>query len=230
MSRIDEGRKLYERPRRPRFRSSTQTASTRVLRLLSSPLLALLIAICAWTIPSQQGRHLLRWAVLVLAVFPLWIICEYALRWWRSLVELEQRVQAFRTLVLRNANVADAPGSDFKFPINAITNESGTVHLIVPIGSASGLQVGSRLWTVHTLTHDVWGTVEVTSVSESEGVARAKPIDRAKPEFWDDLEDRMRKDPSPPRDFHLEPAVTFDREKRTLRPSKTRAKGGPDAG
>jgi hypothetical protein len=58
------------------------------------------------------------------------------------------------------------------------------------------------------------GTVEITLIDKA--AARAKPIDRAKPEFWENLEDRMRKNPEPPVGFHLEPAVTFAPLKRKI--------------
>jgi hypothetical protein len=207
MSNTSKGEKLYERPGRPRFFTSATGGLRRTLRVLSSPILALAIAVCAWTIPKAQIHTLLMWAIFFVGLSAAGTIFEFGWRWWQYLGELERLLSRFREMVLSNANIEDRPGSNFAYSISAIEDMAGTVVLIIPKSKEGGLRVGSRLWTIHTSTGKSWGTVEVVSIEEDR--ARAKPIDRSVPAFWERLEDQMRKDPSPPSGFHLEPAVTL---------------------
>jgi hypothetical protein len=213
--------RLYQLPKRPKLTSSARGGLHGAYAVARSPILALIIAVLAWTIPNAQIRTLLTWGALAVGLAALGTIAEYVWRWWRYLRDLERRLNRFRSLVLSNANVDDATAGEFLYSIVAIGEDGGSVQIVVAAQIGCGLRVGSKLWVVHTLTKETWGTVEVTSMDAE--TAKAQPTDRARPEFWESLEDRMKKDPSPPQGFHLEPAVTFAVPERKLRKTRKKA-------
>jgi hypothetical protein len=221
MANHDTKEQLYQLPKRPKLTSSARGSLHHAYAIARSPILALLIAVLAWTIPNAKIRTLLTWGALAVGLAALGTIAVYLWRWWRYLRDLERRINRFRALVLSNANIDDAAAGEFLYPIVAIGEDAGTVQMVIAAQPGCGLRVGSKLWVVHTLTKETWGTVEVTSIDAE--TAKARPTDRARPEFWESLEDRMKRDPSPPLGFHLEPAVTFEVPERKLRRTRKKA-------
>jgi hypothetical protein len=198
---------LYSPPKRPKLIVSAKGGFKRVLTVASSPIVALVIAILAWTIPHAEARTLLSDAILIVAFLASCSLIEYLWRWWKYLRELEKRLHRFRSLVLSNANIDDSIAGDFRYTLAGIGDHEGTVQLVINAPVGCGLRTGSKLLMVQTLTKEIWGTVEVVGLDGT--MAKARPTNRTRPEFWENLEDRMRKDPAPPMGFHLEPAVTF---------------------
>ena len=90
----------------------------------------------------------------------------------------------------------------------AITNLTGTVQasgittigddvgIDLPLGSRDGIMSGDRFVVLATAREEKWGVLEVSEVRDTYSVCSVS--DRINPEFWADLERRMRYDPSPP--------------------------------
>ena len=77
-----------------------------------------------------------------------------------------------------------------------IGDKEGSVVIRLAVGSNDNVAVRSRFEVSNTATKERWGTVEVVELEEASCVCRV--FDRIKVDFWDVLESRMGKDPSPP--------------------------------
>lgn len=206
MEQLESGDYLdpFQLPQRPSYRASSLSSAKRILGFLSSPLLALFVAILAWTIPNVTIQTVLRVFLGIIILSVIVVVVDYLRRWYGYVTSLERRSFSLRSVLLESAEIdGQLSMSRIRYSISAIANRSGTVHLVLP--EASGLRVGSLLDVIATVTGDVWGTVEVRDILS--GQALAVPFDRTQPEFWEHLEDRMKRDPSPPSGFHLEPFV-----------------------
>ena len=90
----------------------------------------------------------------------------------------------------------------------AITNLTGTVQassittigddvgIDLPLGFRDGVMPGDRFIVLATAREEKWGVLEASEVRDTYSVCSVS--DRINPEFWADLERRMRYDPSPP--------------------------------
>ena len=81
-------------------------------------------------------------------------------------------------------------------PISEIRDKGGTVHLIFPYGTDSGLGQGMVIEIVRQTGGERLGTVTIVDAARDWSLGR--PTDRTVPDFWDGLEDRMNSDFAPP--------------------------------
>lgn len=86
----------------------------------------------------------------------------------------------------------------------SIGERSGSVVLRLEVGPAEPISVGDKFSVVNSATRDRWGVVEVIEVQGNSCLCSV--FDRINEEFWEQLESRMRRDPSPPA------GVAFSRE------------------
>ena len=202
--------KLIIRPERPRFLDAMRRISKLSYVIVTSSLLALAIAILSWVVPTPPLKEFFRWlfvAILALfAVIMLISIVIYFVQMFQYVSKLESKVLQVRKAFLVFSGIDDVkPGSEIKYHISGITDQQGTVNLIIAAADNSGLHLGSFLDVVASATGEVWGYVKISRIDNQQ--AWACPIDRKNPEFWERLEDRMKVDPSPPSGIHLEPLV-----------------------
>lgn len=80
--------------------------------------------------------------------------------------------------------------------ILGLTNNSGTVNLILEAGSSNGISRETMLNVVTYPGAELYGEVQVIQISDSK--CTASPTNRINSEFWEKLEDKMKSDPSPP--------------------------------
>ena len=78
--------------------------------------------------------------------------------------------------------------------------------MVIRIGTGfnKGVAYGSRFRVTNTATAETWGIIEAVEVDD--GSCTCIVFDRINIDFWDDLEQRMNRDPAPPL------GVTFTRE------------------
>lgn len=86
-----------------------------------------------------------------------------------------------------------------------VTNRDGTVNLVINGGRNMGLDTGMHLSVRTKAGNDLRGVVEIQKVFEKQ--SHAVPVDRANPEFWENLEDRVNHDSSPPTDIYFKPRM-----------------------
>ncbi len=80
--------------------------------------------------------------------------------------------------------------------ILGLTNNSGTVNLILEASSSDGIYPEAMLDVVTEPGGERYGEVQVIQISNSG--CTVSPTNRINTEFWERLEDRMKSDPSPP--------------------------------
>lgn len=80
--------------------------------------------------------------------------------------------------------------------IIGLTNNSGTVNLILEASSSDGIYPKARLDIITDPGGEIYGEVQVIQISNSG--CKVSPTNRINTEFWEKLEDRMKSDPSPP--------------------------------
>lgn len=191
-------------PRRPSWRASALRSWRWIAAFYSS------VAIITFIAALQLAQEKIEWSAIrgaakwSLRACIILFICDLLFRWWLYVRDLEFRANYVRRLLLRVAGInADAPVAEARQRLHGITAGSdGTVRMLVyPVGG-SGLDVGSELAVVDDATVAVFGRIRVETVSN--GYATAVPFDRNNPEFWEHLEDRMRRDTTPPPGVHLE--------------------------
>jgi len=106
------------------------------------------------------------------------------------------RVTSLEAQIEEAAGYIDAMNSNLA--IQSIDERDGTVHLVFPYGKNTGLTEGAVLEVVRESSAEILGVVEV--VEAHDRICWARPVDRRAAEFWEHLEDRMKKDFSPPAD------------------------------
>ena len=79
---------------------------------------------------------------------------------------------------------------------SGITTIDDNVGIDLPLGFRDNVIRGDRFVVLATAREEKWGVLEVSEVRDTYSVCSV--FDRINPEFWDDLERRMRFDPSPP--------------------------------
>ena len=77
----------------------------------------------------------------------------------------------------------------------------GYVHLRLGVGSADGIREGFPFRLFESTANQLWGIVEVVNLEENE--CDCVPVIRVNEVFWTALEDRMRRDTSPPPNVYL---------------------------
>jgi len=92
--------------------------------------------------------------------------------------------------------LASLPNSPDEIPIAGIADQHGTVHLLLELPATPETFMGMRLTVSTRADGALWGVVEITRVDGNLGYAA--PVDRVNPDFWEDLELKMRRNPSPP--------------------------------
>lgn len=80
--------------------------------------------------------------------------------------------------------------------ILGLTNNSGTVNLILEAGSSNAISLGMMLDVTTEPGSEIYGEVQVIQISDSR--CTVSPTNRINSEFWGKLEDRMGFDPSAP--------------------------------
>lgn len=80
--------------------------------------------------------------------------------------------------------------------ILGLTNNSGTVNLILEVGSSNAISLGMMLDVITEPGSEIYGEVQVIQISDSR--CTVSPTNRINSEFWGKLEDRMGFDPSAP--------------------------------
>jgi hypothetical protein len=84
-------------------------------------------------------------------------------------------------------------------PIHAISdNGQGTVRLAFSQLASTRLTEATTIELVRGTSNLVLGLAQVVAVNDE--FAFAEPVDRADPDFWEGLEDRMKRDFTPPAD------------------------------
>ena len=196
---------------RPRLVDTTLASSHPTLVSVIYPLLALFIALLTWLIPNPNLsiKIVLRLSLALLTCYLAVLLVKYVCKWVTYIKELEWRSSQFRKALLSYAGITETVSGDYlEYSVSGIAKRRGTVHLQLRVPDDSGLGSGSVLDVVHSKTGAVYGTVEITTVSD--GVAWAYPVDRHQPDFWQQLEDRMQEDPDPPPDVHLERSLPYE--------------------
>lgn len=163
----------------------------------------MVLSLGAWAFPNPNISLVFKLCLIVPVLAISGVVTGYALALRRYHLEIRERHARLRDTVLAAAGLSGAGNlADLRFAIRGIAEHEGTVHLVLD-KAASVLRCGAILAVVSSRTLDEWGTVEVLGVVD--GLPRAAPVDRRRPEFWESMEDRMKTDPSPPEGFHLEP-------------------------
>lgn len=85
-----------------------------------------------------------------------------------------------------------------------IDSQRGSVIVRLAAGSNHSVSTGDRFEVLNSASKERWGILEVLEVAETSCVCQVS--DRINVEFWNDLEERVHRDPSPPS------GVTFIRE------------------
>ena len=199
---------LIIRPRRPKFLEAIRETGKWSHVAVTSSLLAFIIAVLSWVVPSPPLKGFFQWSfVVVLLLFAVILFVStvvYIVRVFRYVSHLERRILRIRRTFLAYSGVEDAePWNELKYSLRGIVDWQGTVSLVIGLAGNPGLNPGALLDVVVSATGEVWGHVKVSRTVDEQ--AWAVPIDRKNPEFWESLEDRMKSDPSPPTGIHLEP-------------------------
>jgi len=204
-------------PERPDFGSSARRTIGRTYDLLGGGFgaLAAMAATAALTAVSLTVRNatieaILRTAVLVVAGLLSFVVLllfwSYALAWTDYVETLSQRHGMIRRSILAAAGMsAQSELKEYPSEIVGIRSREGEVNLLLP--KSSGLLLDSLLDVV-TVTGEVWGTVRVAELTDSE--VWAIPDDRINPQFWQSLDDRAGRDPSAPRGVRIEPYLPIE--------------------
>ena len=109
--------------------------------------------------------------------------------------------------------------SSLEIESTGIASIDGDLRVGLPLGHQDGLDSGDRFVVVNAANQENWGKLEVAEIDESSCACSVS--DRTNPEFWDELERRMRQDASPPRGViirrELQENDLLDRLTRLLR-------------
>ncbi len=148
---------VLRRPVRPSIKETFAGTIGLIRRTLSSPLLALAIAVAAWTFPDVHLQKIFRWGLAVVALAAMEVIIAHIRQWWKYLRTQEELLRGVRSVILQNANIDDDGAGSSKFTVIGLENDSGTVNLVISLPKKAGLKVGSRLAAIVSATDAVWG-------------------------------------------------------------------------
>ena len=152
---------------------------------------------------AVTANHLVAYLVVILlgatgisiGLALLWVkSAEFSGRLWRKLLvklvwrELKKRYSDFSAGV----------------PATGIGNLEGSAVVRLGLGEDDGVTIGYRFQVTNTATEELLGTIECITLDQASCLCVI--ADRASAEFWEQLESRMRGDPSPPT------GVVFSRE------------------
>ncbi len=90
----------------------------------------------------------------------------------------------------------------------AIGERQGSVVFRLETGSNSGVTYGTSFTVSNTATGEAWGDIEVVEVDGDSCICIV--FNRTNPEFWNELEARMRRDASPPQGVTIKRALPED--------------------
>lgn len=113
--------------------------------------------------------------------------------WRRLLVKIA--FYAFKQAVSRQYSPIEATG---------IGPREGSVVIRLEAGSNSGVAYRAKFRVTNAATGETWGIIEAVEVDDTSCTCIVS--DRSNPDFWDELEGRMRRDAAPPQ------GVTITRE------------------
>lgn len=124
---------------------------------------------------------------------------------------------ARRTTARQLVALASLPQPSDEIPVAGISEQHGTVHLLLGLPAAPETFMGMRLTVSPRADGAAWGVVEITRIDGNMGYAA--PVNRVNPDFWEHLEERMRRDPSPPDGVVVKTEMheVFAKLKRALR-------------
>lgn len=201
---------VVQRPVRPTLSESMKTAFGGFYRVASSGAIGwvfgIVLALLPWAFPSPGARRLVGIAagtvLVVLAAVGIRGLTVYLRSWLDYIASLEARAAALRDVVLRASGIDPGLFEERSVPmaIRGIQELDGGVALVIDV--APGIGPGATFTVADNATGGMWGTVQV--VQSMGGVLLAPPVDRTQPEFWEELEDRMKRDPGPPPGFELQ--------------------------
>lgn len=194
-------------------------------RLATSPYLWVLLLLVELIVPVFYRQGALPYNIyvavsglaVILIFISLGIICHSGVRQVQYYLELPLKyselshhyhelersipdlIDAARSTTVRQLlALASLPRSANEIPIAGISEQHGTVHLVLELPTTPETFMGMRLTVSPRADGALWGVVEITHIDGNTGYAA--PVDRVNPDFWDHLEERMRRDPSPPKD------------------------------
>ena len=204
---------LFSIPKRPTYLESIRLTGKKSYIVITSALLALIISILSWIIPTPPIKIFFQWLILFLVVciiiFLVIAIVIYIIQINKYLLRLETRILQIRKVILTYSGIVDIDSDiDLAYRISGIADQKGTVNLLIDLSDKFNLRQGSLLDVVVSATGDIWGFVEVCRIIDQK--AWAIPKDRRNPEFWESLEDRMKVNPAPPPGIHLEPSIPIE--------------------
>ena len=202
-------------PQKPSFLSKDSSPLVKTFKIISSWLFSLIIALLAWFFPNPDIRLICKILLATIIILIIFYVIYFFISLFKYFGNLELIIKniVFKILLSDSKiqNVADL--NKLRFDIKSIKEKDGGV-LIVYEDNMSCTIDGSILDMIFTATDEKWGTLVTT---DSSGPLRtAKPINRIRPEFWENLEDRMKIDPTPPQGFHLEPFINNDLKTKLL--------------
>ena len=108
---------------------------------------------------------------------------------------------AMRKLAARALNSALSQAERTRFECSGIIEMQGTVALRILAGTSQGIQPSDKFNLYEATGNVYWGSVVAVDVRESD--CDCLPQDRAEVDFWESLEDRMKRDTSKPQNVYL---------------------------
>lgn len=108
---------------------------------------------------------------------------------------------AMRKLAARALNSALSQAERTRFECSGIIEMQGTVALRILAGISQGIQPSDKFNLYEATGSVYWGSVVAVDVRESD--CDCLPQDRAEVDFWESLEDRMKRDTSKPQNVYL---------------------------
>ena len=108
---------------------------------------------------------------------------------------------ATRRLAARAMNSALSHANRTRIECSGIIEMQGTVALRILAGISQGIQSGDKFNLYEATGNAYWGNVVAVDVRESD--CDCLPQDRAKVDFWESLENRMKRDTSKPPNVYL---------------------------
>lgn len=131
--------------------------------------------------------------------------------------QLTDKVYSLRNCLLFISNINPQLYDESPLQILGISDNLGSVNIVVKQPRSNWLKFGSLLDVMASASNDCWGSIKI--VRTDDGRSFGDPIDRKNPVFWEDLEDRMRYDQSPPPSVYLEPHIPTEVREIIKRPT-----------
>ena len=139
-------------------------------------------------------------AILIASGSAIILILAWLLLWPKMSRFARQALAATALLILRSAITSHQQ----LVSCIGLAQRDGSVVIGLQTGANDGIYPGMRFSVCNATDGKPWGTIEVIEMDERSCICIVS--DRINAEFWDDLEQRMNRDASPPI------GVTFSRE------------------